>query len=184
MQASHGSFHQLCLEGVRFASPWMGQFKGPHPAKKFTGLPPGHLLFSSFTINAHRISFPTSRSCPVCIHFSRANDSESRCGLAVTTLLTIYSAKTEVEPTTAVHIWKNTVFLLIKLLSHRSLSSTRRFDPKMFVHASDDSRESVNTAFGIVWCACLQGEGWSQTHDADKNFFLCYSNKKYIHTEI
>lgn len=27
-------------------------------------------------------------------------------------------------------------------------------------------------------------ERWKQTHDADKNFFLCYSNKKYIHTEI
>lgn len=38
-------------------------------------------------------------------------------------------------------------------------------------------------------CHCLvhrtwREERWKQTRDADKNFFLCYSNKKYIHTEI
>lgn len=115
----------------------MGQFKGPHPVKKSTGrcLPSRHLLLVSFTVNAHRISFPTSRSCSVRIHLSRANDSEPRSGLAVRTLLTIYSAKTKVESTMAVQIWKNTVFLLIKLLSCRSLSSARRPDSKMFVHA-------------------------------------------------
>lgn len=35
-----------------------------------------------------------------------------------------------------------------------------------------------------LMCRTWREERWKQTHDADKNFFLCYSNKKYIHTEI
>lgn len=180
-------------EGFGLASPRTRQLQGPHSAvnAKDRWQPPAQpspFLALSFPLNAHWTSFPTHQTQPMCIHLRRTNNLKWRCSLAVTITLSIYSAETNDESRAALQIRKNLKifwFLLPKLFSQQGLSSRKWPDPKVFVPVTRcDSRQSSSIVLDIVWCVGLREERWKQTRDADKNFFLCYSNKKYIHTEI
>jgi len=100
-------------------------------------------------------------------------------------MLTNYPAETKDESTTAFQIRRNFKVSTAKTIFSSELAFHKATWPKGVCTCDQVTQGKVSTVFDIVCCVGRQrGERRNQTRDADKNFFLCYSNKKYIHTEI